>query len=1244
MTPQSGGISAPRPTVPRPKVGAPGVTQAQEQVFKPLPPPKAGEFSVASHDNERGWLDQNVHDVWSLISGIPQIVWQAGKNLADGTVVDAIYDMGDSLLHDPDVLAQASWRTLKDTLYGATEHYRNPRDQYTLPSVAMAPLKRPFLVALDGLTLLSGGTAAGLKMTRPMTRLAAVAGVKPMTFMRGWTRALTAASKAPGKAFAAGIASVERLPGVRHVEQALAATPLVREAYRLGGSQRLRTLRMAFEQDKALRASKIPVELRQAYSDILNVKTSWDPSLYPEAFNRRVLDWHEAQAQWVDRFREEGVKLASGELTDAALETSRIKHLANELPAPYTGDVARAAAIREANLAETARVGGPLAAKVQSALYRPSVRAMSMDVAEAFHQMFEPVGMATLKKAGPLERFLGRRKYEIDPDFYQSHYLRSMADLLGHKRSLEAMLGKYGKLIQPLKQGEFLPDGHELLPHFVSPRYIDDKITAVGRLNLAVAKHEKTFGVGSPAAREAAWAEVAEGLAPEAFSAEGAIFGKDLQWVAPKDLVRAITQDLAPEGALMRTYDMGLNAWRDLVLNWSSRFYVNNLLGNAALMLFYGILPTYQKGRNFANVAHEAARATLRSEARGVWGHGALPAAVESLAPVKKVRHWQEEAAFVTDAIPRIKLLGAEASQAASELQAAHKIASPFIQASDGSAPLLDEIAQAMANVRERALELEGKLLTIAGQGLDDAARGAIVGAAKKESAGLRRADRASRAAALASVEAGQAPSKALASTTIPVIQQAISELPRRISAESPIKRVRRSEYSGVEFDEATVFMDKNADWTLRVMNEKSPQALREAKNELIAAWAWENLKPNEYAEWREAMGYPASREVRGGVGGGMSNVDTFAQSVIVWSEGKPWSGTEGILERIFAEPTVPAKQFPRMPTAKEVRHRLYGGQLRDAIESAGLHQDYLNAIKPLREPYEKAIRTMELFTGSYGRTTPFARKYLRRVIPFWTFASTMTNLAFWAPFIRPKTTWLYSNMAQMAQEAFDDERLPNWLRGTMWVGGDGKGNMNFVRLSGLNLFDSMSFRKLGNVPFPKLIDPTQNPFFTVAVKLIGGYEQFTHEPPPVDGYQWMDNHGRVWEMSGGKFERVSPQTPLLDAFGELIPQLSMLNDVLAHVGVKVPGRGPKLYRGPDGKMFAPRHWMTGVGKFLGVNAGQVNLNQAREADQANTLRLARMFAKKAMMSPNEVERDQILKELAEMERRFGRRGYAPKR
>lgn len=1071
-----GGISLGSRSTPR--FGMP--RQAAPQMGPPVPQASPLEEkpewmrSVGSYDNERGWFDQNIHDVWSILSGIPQVVAQAGKNIVNGEVTVAIDDIVSSMFRDPEVLAAATKRVTKDLLYGATEHYRNPQNEYTLESVATAPIRRPFLVALDALMLASGGTAAGLKMTRPMAALAKAAGVSPMRFVRGWTRGLKAAQALPAKAFAAGISAAEKLPGVSHLEKALAISPKGRKWAAELGSQRLRAVREAHDTQQELILSKIPPELHEEFVSINNRVKPWDVNAHTPEFNKRVKDWADAMTYERDALKEEGFKLASGPVTDEAFEQAALKHAADELGI----SVDEAKGVVANTLAETARLSGPEAAATQAKLFKPAVIQHGFDVADALHSMFEPVGATSLRRTGPLERFRGKRKYAIDPDTYQTNYLVSMANLKGTKRGYESILlnEPEAKLMPRLKPGEPIPPGMEdlvELPHYLTPRYIDDQITALGKLNASVAKHQR-LGLSAEEARKAAWAETAMGLMPKAYETQGILGGKELTWYVPKELARFIEYDLAPSGGFTKLYEKFLlNPWRDLVLSWSPRYYINNLMGNSALMLFFGIPPSWQKGRNFANIAHEAERATLRMEGEGFFNK------LGQSAPMKWARRVQDQMAFRTDAIPRIEMLNSFAGKAAEEMRAADKIANPFIQTLEGSTPRLDEIKQAMMNVRERALAIEGKLLTIGGQGLGEAERAIISSKAK----GL-------------ATEAGYLP-----------------------------------------------------------------------KGEI---------------------------------------------------------GPRG----------------PKGTSPSSFTKRMTAQQMREAVEASGHYQDYLNAIKPLREPFEKAIRDMELVLGPYGRTTPFARRYLRRVLPFWTFASTMAQLAFWAPFMRPKTTWLYSNIAQMAQEAMDDERLPDWLRGAMWVGGDGQGKMNFVRLSGLNLMDSLSFRKVGGVPLPKLIDPTQNPFFVVAHKMAGGYDQFTHEPPPVEGYQWQDNHGRVWELRDRKFERVSPETKMWDAFGELIPQLSALNDILAQVGVKVPGAGPKLYVGPDGKKFSPRHWLIGLNKLIGFNTGQVDINKTKEMDQRNTLRLARQFGKAAMMNPDPVERGQILKELAEMERRFRRRGY----
>lgn len=1003
--------------------------RAKQQTKLPvIPEYKPQDYSVATYENERGWFEQNMKDAWDILSGIPQVIWQASKNVADGTLKHSVTTIFDSLVRDPDVLAAASKRVLRDAWYGATEHYSNPQGNYTAESIATAPFRRPLLVGLDALALLSGGTSAMTKTVRPMTALAKTVGVSPMRFARGWLRAAEIAKKAPAKAMLAGLKAAGNAPGIKQVRNVIGMGPVGQRLSELWGTADLRNMAVAHDEWKKIEQLGIPPELQKEFADILDGKP-WDRSLYPDDFNKRI----EATANFNDRvwadqaehnFYLQNPQTGKFDLpyTPEAREQAQLKKFADtQLPEVYRGDIDRARVMRELNLEATERLSGPEARKIQEKLFRPDMAAYHMDAGDALYSIFNPGSRGT--HAGGAEffkRFRGGsdEAKELNPNIYQGNYLASQARQAAFAEFQERGLAEFGKFGTP--GSAEIPRDFVPLPVEFTPQNTNIQRMALGKLRAKEAEGLAS-GLDAVAAKERAWADTMLDLMPEVEKMEEYVTGKTGQWFVPKEYAQWLKLHLQPTGPVMKAYEKyALNPWRDIVLSWSGRTYLNNVLSNAGLMLWKGIIPTWKKGRNTANLAAEAERITLQLEQRGLFG------GIGRSAPVRWARRWQDKTAFATDAIPRIETLNHEAGVAAREMRAADKMASQFVQLPNGTQPRLNEIndlVQAMATARAEDIARQGTRL--------------------------------SRAA-----------------------------------------------------------------------------------------------------------------------------------------------GDMGVA-------------------------------LADAERTKRL--------APLVTAYEGAIKDMERLLGPYGRGNPFVRKYIRRIIPFWTFNSTMARLAFMAPFIRPKTTWLYSNMAQMAQEAWDDERLPDWLKGTAYLGGNDK-SMLFARTSGLNLFDSLNFREIGGVPIPKLIDPRNNPFISAYVRMEGGYDNFTQDPAPTDGYQFRDTAGRVWEMQHGKFVRVSPQTKLWDAFGELIPHISAVNDIMAGLGFsQIPGKGPKLYRGPDGKFYSPRHWMVGVGKLIGVNTGVADLNRAREADQLNTLRLARMFGKKAMQSPDEWERNQILKELAEMERRFNR-------
>lgn len=161
-----------------------------------------------------------------------------------------------------------------------------------------------------------------------------------------------------------------------------------------------------------------------------------------------------------------------------------------------------------------------------------------------------------------------------------------------------------------------------------------------------------------------------------------------------------------------------------------------------------------------------------------------------------------------------------------------------------------------------------------------------------------------------------QPPAEAeVAARPLEVYTDRLAGLPESLVSNTPIRRVQRSEASG-DYEDATVMYDHRTG-TLHVMDESSPEFQAELENEVVAAWAWDNLTPEQYAEWRKAVGRPVSEDVQGGIGGGMSNVDDFAASVQDWLAGKPWGNSGPLLEKLLPTEAQQAKRMGIKPPAR---------------------------------------------------------------------------------------------------------------------------------------------------------------------------------------------------------------------------------------------------------------------------------------------------------------------------------------
>lgn len=211
----------------------------------------------------------------------------------------------------------------------------------------------------------------------------------------------------------------------------------------------------------------------------------------------------------------------------------------------------------------------------------------------------------------------------------------------------------------------------------------------------------------------------------------------------------------------------------------------------------------------------------------------------------------------------------------------------------------------------------------------------------------------------------GKGPEVQVAPPVQPVTEKlreynALSNLPEAITRDTPIRRIQKSQSTGKSLDaeDATAFYDHRTG-TLHITDEGSPDFQSELQNEAIAAWAWKNLKPAQYSEWRKAAGYPESSDVRGGVGGGMSNVDSFASSVQDWMAGNSSGELGQFFEKLFqAKPS-------QTPTAPQPEAKSTGiTQARLPSQRAAREADRLRGLNDA--DLQKQLETYQRIPGKF--------------------------------------------------------------------------------------------------------------------------------------------------------------------------------------------------------------------------------------------------------------------------------------
>lgn len=123
-------------------------------------------------------------------------------------------------------------------------------------------------------------------------------------------------------------------------------------------------------------------------------------------------------------------------------------------------------------------------------------------------------------------------------------------------------------------------------------------------------------------------------------------------------------------------------------------------------------------------------------------------------------------------------------------------------------------------------------------------------------------------------------------------------------------------------------------------------------------------------------------------------------------------------------------------------------------LRAAGMSWE--DALKSLdRRQVELAVdRTLD-FLGDFNAMTPFERRYVRRVIPFWSWYRVIVKVSGKYAADYPARVNLLHQMALQAQG--EDKNLPSWLRGEIQLGPVKGGVQPVLSTTGLNPYQTLT-------------------------------------------------------------------------------------------------------------------------------------------------------------------------------------------
>lgn len=558
-----------------------------------------------------GWLKNLYEDIYAFGAAIPasiKVAAQSGAEIAHNWkyLKDIFVDHPEMMAHELDV-------TGRQVLKGFTDTYEN--------GLGEAIYKHPFNVLLDATAVLDIA-GAGIK---GMGKAALKAGVEE-TAAQNIIRFGRSMQEFPGRVvkspFIKSAEVLEKIPFTQKIMQATATSELGREAAKMLGTYQLEEKALLEPHAQALFKRRLKKADWAAYDDLLDGMTPRSQIKNPEILER--------YDEWMKGVMEDERKWADlGIFTPEEMEKAKLKQTALKLKDKgiFQGDVLKydngevVGFTDEAYDAAKKWISGENPYhEATTPVYKQFIHERSFNLDELLDSM--GAGERSEKFRQWVSRFeqrTGMKPHILNPDVWQARSMLQKAQLLGTVKFFDESIRKWGKVLK----GGIADEGFVVVPPMLR-RYVKNGLP--NAMDVLLQKSSEAVEAAKAAGKDRGLAlhdAIKQSHAELTSKADALMADMEDAMRNPGEYAVQVPREVAylmqksmfgPRG-MWKFYDNVLNTWRDSILTFMPRYYINNLLGNAVLLMFAGHTPMNKVAAlKEGNLPGEALNSALASE------------------------------------------------------------------------------------------------------------------------------------------------------------------------------------------------------------------------------------------------------------------------------------------------------------------------------------------------------------------------------------------------------------------------------------------------------------------------------------------------------------------------------------------------------------------------------------------------------------------------------------------------------